>query len=156
MGKSKTGWIIGSLAAIGATAAGIWYYLKKKEDEIPVPPVPPVPPPVPPEMPQATIGAIRTYLRTGAGDVIVEADIHNTGDIHHTFNVGVSVGDRRQEWFDKDYFIDGLGDYAQVTLAPGQHQWVSRRMSIPPLTADAWVTVRDRDLNVLDQAMKAI
>ena len=115
MGNSKTGWIIGGLAAIGATTAGIWYYLKKKEEEIPVPPVEPVPPtpPIPPtppsEMPQATIGAIRTYLRPGVGDVIVETDIFNTGDIHYTFNVGVSVGNKRQDkWFDRDYFIDGL------------------------------------------------
>jgi hypothetical protein len=54
--------------------------------------------------------------------------IKNTGQIQKTFYVGLSIGDiyPAGKVCDKDCYQDGLGDYAQVTLAPSQTALVTR------------------------------
>lgn len=115
-------------------------------------------PPQPPEEINAEITDIRvTPGAYNPGDTItIGVDFKNTGNVSHTFKIGVSIGKDGTIWYDIGYYNDGHGDYRQATLVPGASIIVTRSLRVPDdgRITDIWVTVRDKDLNVLDTKKK--
>lgn len=78
-------------------------------------------------------------------ELTVVANIKNTSNIPYTFKVGVSIGKTDVVWYDTTQYTDGLGDYVDIALAPGQTGAIQRTMRMPNDAAvtDVWIQAKD-------------
>lgn len=139
------------LLAGALIGAGALYYLTKKAA---APPTPPVPPGVTGKI--ISITPSETYLM--ADDVVqIAVTVQNTSATAQTFRVGVSIGRQNVVWYDKGHYVDGLGDYYIVALAPNEVKTVSRSMHVPSdaRITDIYSTLRTADLAILDELLSA-
>jgi hypothetical protein len=103
-----------------------------------------------------------SYQSTLTMDITVK----NTGNVTHTFKVGASIGQSKYQdgteratdnvgWHDRNIYVDGLGDYATITLAPGQSGTVTRKFALvkdgswPQHWNDIFCSVKKYDLTLL-------
>lgn len=85
----------------------------------------------------------------------ISVSFKNTGNITYTFKVGVSIGTAPNgPWYDVGYYTDGLGDYAEITLAPNQEGTITRTIRYVAGSTDVWATVKKQDLTILDEMFK--
>ncbi|MBI4215062.1 PEGA domain-containing protein [archaeon] len=106
-----------------------------------------------------------------SSELFVNVTVRNTGNTRQTFVVGVSIGDQAGgDWHDTDVYSDGsfntnlcqisgyeFDDWVCIDLGPGESGNVFRTFAIAKFMtnvqnwSDVWVSVRDMNLNVLDE-----